>query len=108
MHGRPDPLGLHVSVLERLMKQLQGVYVRVIDAYNKDECDVMEQGIGEFKKAQGRKELEDMPQLGQVLKWIGELEPLVGAKVRKPLLMSLALTAKPEVPRVVVVIAVPL
>jgi len=64
--------------LERLMKQLQGTYVRVIDAYNKDECDVMEQGIGEFKKAQNRKELEDMPQLGQVLKWIGELEPLVG------------------------------
>jgi hypothetical protein len=64
--------------LERLMKQLQGTYVRVIDAYNRDECDVMELGIGEFKKAQNRKELEDMPQLSQVLKWIGELEPLVG------------------------------
>jgi hypothetical protein len=64
--------------LERLMKALQGHYVRVIDAYNRDECDVMEQGIGELKKSQNKKELEDMPQLSQVLKWIGELEPLVG------------------------------
>src|SRR5436190_7138663 len=64
--------------VDRLMKQLQATYIRVIDAYNKDECDVMEHGIGEFKKAQNRKELEDMPQLSQVLKWIGELEPLVG------------------------------
>ena len=63
--------------VDRLMKQLQATYIRVIDAYNKDECDVMEHGIGEFKKAQNRKELEDMPQLSQVLKWIGELEPLV-------------------------------
>jgi len=64
--------------LERLMKTLQGHYVRVIDSYNRDECEVMEQGIGELKKAQNKKELEDMPQLAQVLKWIGELEPLVG------------------------------
>jgi len=64
--------------IDRLMKSLQGTYVKVIDAYNKDECDVMETGIGDFKKAQNRKELEDQPQLSQVLKWIGELEPLVG------------------------------
>jgi hypothetical protein len=63
--------------IERLMKSLQASYVRVIDAYNKDECEVMETGIGDFKKAQSRKELEDQPQLSQVLKWIGELDPLV-------------------------------
>jgi hypothetical protein len=63
--------------IERLMKTLQAAYVRVIEAYNKDACDAMETGIGEFKKAQTRKELEDQPQLSQVLKWIGELEPLV-------------------------------
>ena len=63
--------------VERLMKTLQAAYVRVIEAYNRDECDQMETGIGEFKKAQTRKELEDQPQLSQVLKWIGELDPLV-------------------------------
>jgi len=63
--------------VERLMKTLQAAYVRVIEAYNRDECEQMEQGIGEFKKAQSRKELEDQPQLTQVLKWIGELDPLV-------------------------------
>lgn len=64
--------------IDRLMKQLQGRYVSVIEAYNRDEADQMEAGIAEFKKAQNRKELEDQPQLSQVLKWIGELEPLVG------------------------------
>ena len=63
--------------VERLMKTLQAAYVRVIESYNRDECEAMEQGIGEFKKAQTRKELEDQPQLSQVLKWIGELDPLV-------------------------------
>lgn len=63
--------------LERLMKQLQGTYVKVIEAYNRDDVEQMEAGIGEFKKAQTRKELDEQPQLGQVLKWIGELEPLV-------------------------------
>lgn len=64
--------------IERLMKNLQATYLKVYDAYNKDECADMEAGIAEFKKAQNRKELEDQPQLSQVLKWIGELEPLVG------------------------------
>jgi hypothetical protein len=64
--------------LDRLMKNLQANYVKVIDAYNRDDSDQMEQGIAEFKKAQTRRELEDQPQLSQVLKWIGELEPLVG------------------------------
>jgi hypothetical protein len=63
--------------LERLMKQLQGTYVKVIDAYNRDDAEEMERGIAEFKKAQNRKELDEQPQLTQVLKWIGELEPLV-------------------------------
>lgn len=63
--------------VERLMNNLQQTYVKVIDAYNRDECEQMEQGIAEFKKAQTRKELEDQKELGQVLKWIGELEPLV-------------------------------
>jgi hypothetical protein len=63
--------------LERLMKQLQGNYVKVIEAYNRDDVEEMERGIGEFKKAQIRKELDEQPQLTQVLKWIGELEPLV-------------------------------
>jgi hypothetical protein len=47
--------------LERLMKALQGHYVRVIDSYNRDECDVMEQGIGELKKAQSRKSSRTCP-----------------------------------------------
>jgi hypothetical protein len=64
--------------IERLMKSLQATYVKVIDAYNKDDSEQMELGIGEFKKAQSRREFEDQPQLSQVLKWIGELEPLVG------------------------------
>lgn len=64
--------------LERLMKQLRGIYVQVTDAFNKDECGSMEKGIEDLKKAvQSRKELEETPQLTQVLKWIGELEPLV-------------------------------
>jgi hypothetical protein len=63
--------------VDRLMKTLQGAYVRVIEAYNRDECTQMETGIGEIKKSQTRKELEDQPQLAQVLKWIGELDPLV-------------------------------
>lgn len=64
--------------LERLMKTLRGVYVQVTDAFNRDECGAMEKGIEDLKKAAAtRKELEDTPQLTQVLKWIGELEPLV-------------------------------
>lgn len=64
--------------IERLIKKLQTTYVRVLDAFNKDELETMEKGIDELKKAQNRKELEEQPQLAQVLKWIGELEPLVG------------------------------
>ncbi len=64
--------------IDRLIKKLQTTYVKVLDAFNRDELDVMEKGIDELKKAQARKELEDQPQLAQVLKWIGELEPLVG------------------------------
>jgi hypothetical protein len=63
--------------LDRLMKMLQGTYVKVIEAFNRDDVGQMEAGIAEFKKAQNRKELDDQPQLAQVLKWIGELEPLV-------------------------------
>jgi hypothetical protein len=64
--------------LERLMKTLRGLYVQVTDAFNRDECGSMEKGIEDLKKAAAtRKELEDTPQLTQVLKWIGELEPLV-------------------------------
>ena len=63
--------------IERLMKTLQASYIRVIEAYNKDACDAMETGIAEIKKGQTRKELDDQPQLSQVLRWIGELEPLV-------------------------------
>jgi len=64
--------------LERLMKQLRGIYVQVTDAFNKDECGNMEKGIEDLKKAiQTRRELDETPQLTQILKWIGELEPLV-------------------------------
>jgi len=64
--------------LERLMKQLRGVYVQVTDAFNRDDCGAMEKGIEELKKAIAtRKELDDTPQMTQILKWIGELEPLV-------------------------------
>jgi|SRR5579859_2853251 len=64
--------------LERLMKQLRGVYVQVTEAFNRDDCGSMEKGIEDLKKAvSARKELEDTPQLQQILKWIGELEPLV-------------------------------
>ncbi|HZE99641.1 MAG TPA: hypothetical protein VE981_21725 [Planctomycetota bacterium] len=64
--------------LARLMKNLRGVYIQVADAFNQDECASMEKGIDELKKAvQTRKELEDTDDLRQVLKWIGELEPLV-------------------------------
>ncbi len=63
--------------LERLMKQMRGIYVQVTDAFNKDECANMEKGIEELKKAiQTRRELDETPQLTQILKWIGELEPL--------------------------------
>ncbi|HVR86494.1 MAG TPA: hypothetical protein VMU54_19380 [Planctomycetota bacterium] len=65
--------------LERLMKQLRGIYVQVTEAFNKDECGSMEKGIEDLKKAVAtRKELEETSQLTQILKWIGELEPLVG------------------------------
>jgi hypothetical protein len=65
--------------LERLMKQLRLVYVQITEAFNKDECGSMEKGIEDLKKAVAtRKELEETPQLTQILKWIGELEPLVG------------------------------
>jgi hypothetical protein len=64
--------------LERLMKQLRGIYVQVTDAFNRDDCGAMEKGIEELKKALAtRKELDDTPQMTQVLKWVGELEPLV-------------------------------
>src|SRR5262249_36395196 len=63
--------------LERLMKTLRGIYIQVTDAFNRDECGSMEKGIEDLKKAVTRKELEETPQLTQVLKWIGELEPLV-------------------------------
>lgn len=64
--------------LDRLMKQLRGIYVQVTDAFNKDECGGMEKGIEDLKKAVStRKELEETKELTQVLKWIGELEPLV-------------------------------
>jgi hypothetical protein len=64
--------------LARLMKQLRGVYVQVTDAFNKDDCASMEKGIEDLKKAVAtRKELEETQEMTQVLKWIGELEPLV-------------------------------
>lgn len=64
--------------LERLMKQLRGIYVQVTDAFNRDDCGMMEKGIEDLKKAlRERKELDDTPQMAQVLKWVGELEPLV-------------------------------
>src|SRR5579862_250348 len=64
--------------LERLMKQLRGVYVQVTDAFNRDDCGSMEKGIEDLKKAlANRKELDDTPQMTQILKWVGELEPLV-------------------------------
>jgi hypothetical protein len=64
--------------LERLMKQLRGIYVQVTDAFNRDDCASMEKGIEDLKKAlRERKELEDTPQQAQILKWVGELEPLV-------------------------------
>ncbi|HUR38308.1 MAG TPA: hypothetical protein VM222_02390, partial [Planctomycetota bacterium] len=64
--------------LERLMRTVRATYVAVTDAFNLDNCDAMAKGIEEMKKVvQTRKELEDTPQLTQVLKWIGELEPLV-------------------------------
>jgi hypothetical protein len=64
--------------IDRLMKKLQGTYVKVMEAFKQDELGDMEKGIDELKKAQNRKELDDQPQLAQLLKWIGELEPLVG------------------------------
>src|SRR5436190_3292784 len=46
--------------LERLMKQLRGIYVQVTDAFNKDDCAAMEKGIEELKKnVSTRKELEE-------------------------------------------------
>jgi len=79
---RVDTLRLQVEDiwggLERLMKQLRGVYVAVTDAFNRDECGSMEKGIEDLKKAVAtRKELEETKELVQILKWIGELEPLV-------------------------------
>jgi len=60
------------------MKQLRGVYVQVTEAFNKDDCGSMEKGIEDLKKAVAtRKELEETTELQQILKWIGELEPLV-------------------------------
>jgi len=64
--------------IDRLMKKLQGTYVKVMEAFKQDELGDMEKGIDELKKAQNKKELDDQPQLAQLLKWIGELEPLVG------------------------------
>jgi hypothetical protein len=64
--------------LDRLMRTLRTTYVAVTEAFNRDDCDAMAKGIEDLKKAvQTKKELEDTPQLSQVLKWIGELEPLV-------------------------------
>ncbi len=64
--------------IERLMKELQGVYVKVIGHFNNDECDPMEKGISQLKKSLDRKELADQVELSKILRWIGELEPLVG------------------------------
>jgi hypothetical protein len=64
--------------LARLMRKLRGVYVKVLQHFDKDECEEMQKGIEELKKAAlERKELVDRPELGQVNLWIGELEPLV-------------------------------
>jgi hypothetical protein len=64
--------------LERLMRTVRATYVAVTEAFNLDNCDAMTKGIEDLKKTvQTKKELEDTPQLAQVLKWIGELEPLV-------------------------------
>ncbi len=68
--------------LDRLMKKLRGVYVKVLQHFDKDECEEMQKGIDELKKtALERKELVDRPELLEVNRWIGELEPLV-AKCR--------------------------
>jgi hypothetical protein len=63
--------------LDRLMKKLRGVYVKVLQHFDKDECEEMQKGIEELKKAQGSKELVERPEQTEVSKWIGELEPLV-------------------------------
>jgi hypothetical protein len=62
---------------ERLMKQLRLVYVRCLQLFDQDDCPGMEKAIEELKKAQARKELAGQQQLGDLVKWIGQLEPLV-------------------------------
>jgi hypothetical protein len=64
--------------LDRLMKKLRSVYVRVLQHFEKDECEEMAKGIEELRKdAQGRRELIGRPEIIEVNNWIGELEPLV-------------------------------
>ena len=63
--------------LERLMKQLRLVYVRCLQLFDQDDCPGMERSIEELRKALNRRELKGQEQLGEVVKWIGQLEPLV-------------------------------
>lgn len=66
---------------ERLMKKLRLVYVRVMELFDRDECDEMAKGVEELRKAQDRPELQDTPQLLLLAGWVAKVEPLV-AKCR--------------------------
>jgi hypothetical protein len=66
---------------ERLMKKLRLVYVRVMELFDRDECDEMAKGVEELRKAQDRPELHDTPQLLLLAGWVAKVEPLV-AKCR--------------------------
>jgi hypothetical protein len=62
---------------ERLVKKLRLVYVRIMDLFDRDDCDEMAKGIEELKKAQTRLELQDTPQLLEVNSWVLKVEPLL-------------------------------
>src|ERR1043166_5748801 len=63
--------------IERLMKKLKAVNVEILESFAKDDCESMQKGLEELKKAQSAKELVDTKELSELLTWIAKADPLI-------------------------------
>jgi len=63
--------------IDRLMKKLLAINVKVLEAFTRDDCTEMEKGVEELRKAQDAKELRDQPQLVELAGWIAKADPLI-------------------------------
>ncbi len=59
----------------RLVERLRQVYTRAMDAFQRDQCDALENGIKELRESEAHPILQGRPARDQVTKWITDLVP---------------------------------